>query len=92
MVKSPLILLNIKSKIMNSTNASDSSNKTQVDDKMCNSANANAYRESADKLEGRAEVRGYDFNKGLDYEKVFAAYKTTGFQSTNLGEAIDIVN
>ncbi len=26
------------------------------------------YHKSVDKIEGAAEVRGYDFNKGLDYE------------------------
>jgi len=32
-----------------------------------------------DKLEGIAEIRGYDFNEGLDYEKIFKSYATTGF-------------
>lgn len=30
-------------------------------------------------IEGVAEVRGYDFNKGLDYEAIFKSYTNTGF-------------
>lgn len=37
-------------------------------------------------------VRGYDFNKGLDYEAVFKSYISTGFQATSLGQAIEEVN
>ena len=38
------------------------------------------------------KVVGYDFNKGLDYNAVFATLKSTGFQATSLGQAIDEVN
>lgn len=37
-------------------------------------------------------VKGYDFNQGLDYEKVFASYRHTGFQATSLGLAIEEIN
>ena len=37
-------------------------------------------------------MKGYDFNKGLDYNAVFASYKNTGFQATALGLAIEEVN
>lgn len=37
-------------------------------------------------------VKGYDFNKGLDYQKVFASYLNTGFQATAIGQAIDCIN
>ena len=37
-------------------------------------------------------MKGYDFNKGLDYNKVFESYITTGFQATLLGQAIERVN
>ncbi|CAI5736102.1 unnamed protein product [Hyaloperonospora brassicae] len=43
-------------------------------------------------LEGkRAHVRGYDFNEGVDYAKLLQAYKTMGYQGTNLGKAIEEV-
>ena len=37
-------------------------------------------------------VQGYDFNKGVDYHKLFETYKTIGFQAMNMGRAIDIIN
>ena len=37
-------------------------------------------------------VKGYDFNQGVDYHKIFESYKTMGFQAMNMGRAIDIIN
>ena len=37
-------------------------------------------------------MKGYDFNKGLDYNEVFKTYVHTGFQATSLGQAIEEVN
>lgn len=37
-------------------------------------------------------VRGYDFNKGLDYEAMFKTFRHTGFQATNVGLAIEEIN
>ncbi|KAL5034400.1 Deoxyhypusine synthase [Batrachochytrium dendrobatidis] len=37
-------------------------------------------------------IQGYDFNQGVDYEKLMASLFTTGFQATSLGEAIQITN
>jgi deoxyhypusine synthase len=34
------------------------------------------------------EVCGYDFNLGIDYEKILDSYLTTGFQATHLAKAI----
>ncbi|KAE9551570.1 hypothetical protein FO519_005214 [Halicephalobus sp. NKZ332] len=38
------------------------------------------------------QVRGYDFNEGINYEKLLDSYLTTGFQATNLALAIEEVN
>lgn len=38
------------------------------------------------------EVKGYDFNTGLDYSKLFDSYRNMGIQSTNLHKAIELVN
>jgi deoxyhypusine synthase len=38
------------------------------------------------------EIKGYDFNKGLDYEALLDAYRTTGFQATNFSKAINEIN
>lgn len=37
-------------------------------------------------------VAGYDFNNGINYEKMFASYLRMGFQATNLGLAINEIN
>lgn len=39
-----------------------------------------------------AQVRGYDFNRGVDYRALLGAYSTTGFQATNFGRAVQQVN
>ncbi|XP_042200657.1 deoxyhypusine synthase isoform X2 [Callorhinchus milii] len=42
--------------------------------------------------EGTPQVRGYDFNKGLDYPALLQSYLTTGYQATNLGLAVEQIN
>ena len=42
-------------------------------------------------LEGET-VKGYDFNEGVDYHKLFESYKRIGFQAMYMGRAIDIIN
>lgn len=41
--------------------------------------------------EDMTTVRGYDFSKGLDWEKLLDSYATTGYQASHLAEAIDVV-
>lgn len=36
-------------------------------------------------------VKGFDFNKQFDFKEFLEAYKTTGFQATHLGVAIDLI-
>jgi deoxyhypusine synthase len=36
-------------------------------------------------------VQGYDFNQGVDFQKILDSYLTTGYQATQLGEAIEII-
>jgi deoxyhypusine synthase len=37
-------------------------------------------------------IKGYDFNKGVDYEKILKSFGTTGYQATNLSKGIKIVD
>lgn len=37
-------------------------------------------------------VRGYDWSKGNDVRAILDSYKTTGFQATNFGLAVDVIN
>jgi deoxyhypusine synthase len=36
------------------------------------------------------EVKGYDFNQGIDYSKILDSYLTTGFQATHFGKAVEV--
>ena len=36
-------------------------------------------------------IKGYDFNKEFNFDNFLEAYKTTGFQASNMVEAIDII-
>lgn len=38
------------------------------------------------------QVAGYNFEKGVDYDKLFSALKTTGLQATNFALAVDEIN
>ncbi len=38
------------------------------------------------------EIRGYDFSKGVDYDKLLDSFATTGFQASHLSKAIEIIN
>ena len=69
----------------------ESTNQTKPnDDKVPAALKTAVYQESVE-MTGE-EVRGYDFNKGLDYEALFKTMRHTGFQATNLGLAIEEIN
>ena len=36
-------------------------------------------------------VKGYDFNRGINYEEIIKSYSTTGAQATKLSRAIEII-
>ncbi|KAJ3013878.1 hypothetical protein HKX48_005484 [Thoreauomyces humboldtii] len=38
------------------------------------------------------EVKGYDFNNGVDYKAIMASYLQTGYQATSIGQAILEIN
>jgi len=37
------------------------------------------------------EIKGYDFNEGIDYGKIIDSFSTTGFQASNFSKAIEII-
>lgn len=53
-------------------------------------AKKNLLRKSED-LKGIA-IKGYDFNKGVNYEELVKSYKSTGFQASQFAKAIEIIN
>ncbi|KAL4387527.1 hypothetical protein GQ457_09G027440 [Hibiscus cannabinus] len=63
-----------------------------MDDNVVNSAHSAVFKGS-DSLEGICpRIEGYDFNEGVNYSKLLKSMLSTGFQASNLGEAIEIVN
>ncbi|KAH7833765.1 hypothetical protein Vadar_009507 [Vaccinium darrowii] len=57
------------------------------------SARAAAFKESQS-LEGSSciKIEGYDFNQGVNYSELLRSMVSTGFQASNLGDAIQVVN
>jgi len=49
-------------------------------------------REGAKVIPSGEVVKGYDFNKGLDYEKLLESYSSCGIQATNMGKAVEEIN
>ena len=53
-------------------------------------ARKNVLRKS-DEAEGLS-IKGYDFNEGVNYDKILESYKSTGIQASNMHKAIEIIN
>lgn len=53
-------------------------------------ARENLLRDSSEP-EGLS-VRGYDFNSGVNYQKIVESFETSGFQASHLHQAIEITN
>src|SRR3989338_1950197 len=53
-------------------------------------ARKNLLRES-EEIDGVA-IKGYDFNKGVDYNEIIDSFASSGFQASHLYRAIEIVN
>lgn len=50
------------------------------------------FKES-ENLEGHCtKIEGYDFNRGVDYSELLKSMISSGFQASNLGDAIQVVN
>lgn len=64
-------------------NKSDNAEKEKI-------TRENLFRDSED-CKGDS-IKGYDFNKGVNYKEIISSFKTTGFQASHLSKAIEIVN
>nr|AWH67714.1 deoxyhypusine synthase [Tabernaemontana elegans] len=61
-------------------------------DNLLASARSSVFKES-ETLEGKCQkIEGYDFNKGVDYRELLKSMVSTGFQASNLGDAIEVIN
>ncbi|KAM9115507.1 deoxyhypusine synthase [Pangshura tecta] len=53
---------------------------------------AAVLKPSAGLPEASLQVRGYDFDRGLDHRALLQSYLTTGFQATSFGQAVQEIN
>ncbi|XP_053573808.1 deoxyhypusine synthase isoform X2 [Bombina bombina] len=42
--------------------------------------------------EGSVQIRGYDFNSGVNYDALLQSFLTTGFQASSYGQAVQEIN
>jgi deoxyhypusine synthase len=38
------------------------------------------------------EIKGYDFNQGINYDEILKSYSNFGLQASNFSAAVDIIN
>uniref|UniRef100_T1J796 deoxyhypusine synthase n=1 Tax=Strigamia maritima TaxID=126957 RepID=T1J796_STRMM len=55
-------------------------------------AEAAVFVSSANLPQDAVTIGGYDFNNGIDLHALLQTYKTTGFQATNFGSAVEEIN
>lgn len=65
-------------------------NTTEINDEKEEIARENILREG-EKLEGTA-IKGYYFDKGVNYEQIVKSFSSSGYQATQLAKAIEITN
>ncbi len=64
-----------------------STNSAKIKEKI---ARKNILRKS-EEAEG-VKIKGYDFNQGVNYDKILDSFSSTGIQASNLSKAISIIN
>ena len=52
----------------------------------------NVFRASESMPSDSVPVRGYDFNKGVDYHELLKSFRTVGFQAMHFGKAVEEIN
>nr|CCU83299.1 deoxyhypusine synthase [Distimake quinquefolius] len=65
---------------------------TRDQNRVMDAVRATVFKKSESLDGGCTKIEGYDFNRGVDYPQLFKSLLSTGFQASNLGEAIQIVN
>ncbi|KAK9275485.1 hypothetical protein L1049_022752 [Liquidambar formosana] len=63
-----------------------------MEDHLLASVRSTVFKES-ETLEGTCtKIEGYDFNRGVNYTQLLKSMVSIGFQASNLGDAIEVVN
>jgi len=74
------------------TKSTRMSETKQEDDVVMSSVHSTVFKES-ENLAGKClQIEGYDFNRGVDYQQLLKSMLTTGFQASNFGDAVKVVN
>lgn len=63
-----------------------------MDSHLLQSVRSSVFKESETLEEACIKIEGYDFNRGVDHSQLLKSMVSTGFQASNLGDAIDVVN
>ncbi|KZV36750.1 deoxyhypusine synthase [Dorcoceras hygrometricum] len=63
-----------------------------VGENLMESAHEAAFKSSVSLDGSSPKIEGYDFNNGVNYHALLKCMASTGFQASNLGDAIQIVN
>ncbi|KAI4377421.1 hypothetical protein MLD38_015047 [Melastoma candidum] len=61
-------------------------------DNVLESLHGIVFKESEDLADKFTKIEGYDFNKGVNHRELMRSLGSTGFQASNLWDAIEIVN
>ncbi|KAI4380377.1 hypothetical protein MLD38_006575 [Melastoma candidum] len=61
-------------------------------DNILESVHGFVFKESEDLADKCAKIEGYDFNRGVNHREIMRSLGSTGFQASNLWDAIEIVN
>ncbi|GAU49948.1 hypothetical protein TSUD_243870 [Trifolium subterraneum] len=65
---------------------------SKEEDTVIASVHSTVFKES-ENLNGKClQIEGYDFNNGVNYQNLLKSMLTTGFQASNLADAINVVN
>lgn len=63
-----------------------------MEENLLSSVRSTVFKDS-EGLDGKCiKIEGYDFNQGVNYSKLLKSMVSTGFQASNLGDAIQAVN
>ncbi|VDK52898.1 unnamed protein product [Gongylonema pulchrum] len=56
------------------------------------SAQSCVFKKSVPLPAGSIEIKGYDFNEGIDYDSLLNSYLSTGFQASHMAQAVQQIN
>uniref|UniRef100_A0A0N4ZI09 deoxyhypusine synthase n=1 Tax=Parastrongyloides trichosuri TaxID=131310 RepID=A0A0N4ZI09_PARTI len=69
--------------------ATDGNGSTKILSSDIETARGAVLKEAKEFQHSNIKIQGYDFNQGIDYEKILDSYLSTGFQASHLGKAIE---